>query len=686
MCEGQNETAHVRADSERRQASVGARRLVGHFPTPVARRVRLLSSFPYTPLPSFMSLRTVRLRVCTLLLCALAAGGCDTSPGAPNTLAQRFADTRDFSSLATVLATAGLTERFDADGEVTVFAPSDAAFEALGDDLVGAVLSTEQRQLLARVLLHHAVAGRLTADDLTDGATLTTLAGTTLRVTRIGPVALVDGVALDLATPIQADNGLAYETQQVMLTALSTRERVALSPTLTRFREQAARAGVLAGTGGATGPVTVLAVREDAYTRLGEVAPAIDGAPSIRRTVLAGHVIPGSVALEALPDGATVTTLDGETLTVTVRRTAQGGEVRRIGGVQVLTGQVTADGRVYVLQELVLATLTLDQLLRVDPQTRRFYNDISRYPDVVAQLADRTQRLTVFAPTDPLYVMRNPDVTAALRETANAALSRRVPLVHVVEGETLPEDLSDGRTLDALDGTVLTVQRGPTTPPRFTGVDIPTETALVLKNGIVYRLFENFIRPAVDPFDTSLLLGLTVYVARVRQVGLETEFRGLDGTLFAFSNDADLTELEPDALRYNVAVLELPADLILSQDTTHFQSLFGRERYIQPNPMNGFALDVRTFEVRFNGVVTDTVDAGQQVGFISRAFDGGGLIYAGNRPCLIPSTPRPQCPPRTTNPLVEYIPLPVASPAPPARSAPGTATRRPRSARRTTGR
>ena len=60
-----------------------------------------------------------------------------------------------FSTLATALTEAGLVGTLDGAGDFTVFAPTDQAFEKLGDDTIAAVLADPA--LLTNILTYHVV-------------------------------------------------------------------------------------------------------------------------------------------------------------------------------------------------------------------------------------------------------------------------------------------------------------------------------------------------------------------------------------------------------------------------------------------------------------------------------------------------------------------------------------------------
>jgi uncharacterized surface protein with fasciclin (FAS1) repeats len=68
------------------------------------------------------------------------------------------------STLTQAVIAANLVDVLNTRGDVTVLAPSDAAFDALGPDALPALLADVPR--LTTVLTHHVVPGRLTPDQL----------------------------------------------------------------------------------------------------------------------------------------------------------------------------------------------------------------------------------------------------------------------------------------------------------------------------------------------------------------------------------------------------------------------------------------------------------------------------------------------------------------------------------------
>lgn len=116
----------------------------------------------------------------------------------------------DFSTLVTAATEAGLVDLLsDCSQEFTVFAPTNAAFDALPDGLLEAALA--DTELLTTVLTYHVVPGTVTSDALPESATTVqgeaiSISGTTLN----GSVNVV-------TTDILACNGVVHVIDGVLL-------------------------------------------------------------------------------------------------------------------------------------------------------------------------------------------------------------------------------------------------------------------------------------------------------------------------------------------------------------------------------------------------------------------------------------------------------------------------------------
>ncbi|MAK61560.1 MAG: fasciclin [Ponticaulis sp.] len=127
------------------------------------------------------------------------------------------ADAAGFTTLLAAAEAAGLVDALKGDGPLTVFAPTDEAFAALGEDTINMLLMPENKDKLAGVLKYHVVSGKVKSGDLAGKE----LSAETLN----GTVEIdgTDGVMVNNATVITADveasNGIIHVIDKVLMPA-----------------------------------------------------------------------------------------------------------------------------------------------------------------------------------------------------------------------------------------------------------------------------------------------------------------------------------------------------------------------------------------------------------------------------------------------------------------------------------
>ena len=135
----------------------------------------------------------------------------ETSAG---TIVDVASATDGFSTLVAAVTAADLAETLSGEGPFTVFAPTDEAFAALPEGVLDALLLPENKDVLAKILTYHVVAGKVLAADVTDGD-VPTVEGQTIALST------ADGVTVNGAKVIQADvmadNGVIHVIDAVIL-------------------------------------------------------------------------------------------------------------------------------------------------------------------------------------------------------------------------------------------------------------------------------------------------------------------------------------------------------------------------------------------------------------------------------------------------------------------------------------
>ncbi|WP_439881611.1 fasciclin domain-containing protein [Pontibacter sp. MBLB2868] len=133
-------------------------------------------------------------------------------------LVENITSAPTLTTLASALRKADLVRTLNATGPYTVFAPTNEAFDALPDDVIEDLMRPENKQQLVEILNNHVVAGRLTADNLQDGAMLKTVGGEQLKVTKRNNKIMINGAEVIIANA-QSDNGVIHVINKVLMPA-----------------------------------------------------------------------------------------------------------------------------------------------------------------------------------------------------------------------------------------------------------------------------------------------------------------------------------------------------------------------------------------------------------------------------------------------------------------------------------
>ncbi len=138
-------------------------------------------------------------------------------PTDPNNIVNVAGGSKDHSTLVAALKAADYIDAISNPGPITVFAPTNAAFDKLPKGTVEGLLKPEKSADLKTILKHHVVPSTYTEKDLKDGMTLGMVDGgrTTVHV-KDGKVQL-DGA--NVVASIKCSNGIIHVVDSVLLPA-----------------------------------------------------------------------------------------------------------------------------------------------------------------------------------------------------------------------------------------------------------------------------------------------------------------------------------------------------------------------------------------------------------------------------------------------------------------------------------
>jgi uncharacterized surface protein with fasciclin (FAS1) repeats len=153
-------------------------------------------------------------RFLALLPLAALLAACATQPAsAPASVADTIARDPQLSTLHGLVARAGLADTLKAAGPYTVFAPTNAAFQAVPAKTMDELAGNPAR--LKEVLSYHVVPTRMAAADVKPG-NVKTAQGASLALSRAGDFVTVEEAMVEKAD-IAATNGVVHKVDRVLM-------------------------------------------------------------------------------------------------------------------------------------------------------------------------------------------------------------------------------------------------------------------------------------------------------------------------------------------------------------------------------------------------------------------------------------------------------------------------------------
>ena len=136
----------------------------------------------------------------------------------PGTIVDVAGEAGSFTTLLAAAEAAGLVDTLSGDGPLTVFAPTDEAFEAALADLgltADELLASED---LEGILTYHVVSGEVLAADVVelDGQSVATVNGAEVAISVDGDTVMVNDATVT-STDIEASNGVIHVIDTVLL-------------------------------------------------------------------------------------------------------------------------------------------------------------------------------------------------------------------------------------------------------------------------------------------------------------------------------------------------------------------------------------------------------------------------------------------------------------------------------------
>jgi len=435
--------------------------------------------------------------------------------------------------------------------ELTVFAPTNDAFDNLPAGTLDRVLDEEFLPHLKDLLLYHVLDGEIVSSDITDGVVVETKNGETIVANVNGSTITINTNSEVILPDVDASNGVVHAVNNVLLPNSATKNIVELAATEADFSTfvsllQSEEVALEEFASDPDSVLTVFAPTNEAFQEL------IDGGfdPSDSTAVanlLKYHIIQDTIITSDELHPGDLTSVQGSDISVDiVGNSWSGNEIELNGGVSIIKENILAsNGIIHAIDTVLAVPDSPGDVVSIALGNPDFSDLVSALTkaDLVSTLQGDGP-FTVLAPTNEAFLKAGIDVNTATREELTPIL-----LYHVVEGrKILSENLDVGNTV---------VQTNPINPTNLV-VDVRKSwfgsthvtfnddinvvaVDIIASNGVIHVIDNVLIPPdnIVDIASNNAEFSTLVSLLSTQGIDLVSTLSG-DGpfTVFAPTNDA----------------------------------------------------------------------------------------------------------------------------------------------------
>jgi transforming growth factor-beta-induced protein len=357
-----------------------------------------------------------------------------------------------FTTLIELAGEAGLAEAL-ASEELTLFAPTDAAFDALFETVNPDDLSAEE---IAEILSYHVTSGVILSGSLEAQQDVEMLNEELTLVQAGSGGVTINGSAGVTDADVEATNGVIHVIDEVLLPSTFREASVV---------EAAQDAGnyeilleLVEGAGLTTtlqflGPYTVFAPNDEAFEALFENVNPADLSDEQIEFILTYHLLGGVPVFSTdLAPQQTVSALNDEALYIM----AENGEVRVNATSSVVAADIeVANGVIHAVDEVLLPNIfvNIPSIITKNYDLTTLLELVADREAILEALSDENAEYTVFAPTNAAFeeaLNAFPDLT---EEEITEILT-----YHVLTFEALAGDLSESQVVETLQGEDLLIE------------------------------------------------------------------------------------------------------------------------------------------------------------------------------------------------------------------------------------
>ncbi|REL35552.1 fasciclin domain-containing protein [Thalassotalea euphylliae] len=519
------------------------------------------------------------MKASTLLITAFASllflQGCDDDddrpnvvipepPAAePNTVVDVAVADGNFTTLVAALQATGLDQTLDdATASFTVFAPTDAAFELLGQDTINALLA--DTDTLSDILTYHVIASEVDAAAAiaSAGMKVEMVNGDQVGLSLSGDNLLVNTSTVT-TTDIMTDNGIIHVIDAVLIPpsdpGMPTENIVDTAVAAGSFTTLVAAlqaTGLDATLSDESATFTVFAPTDDAFAILGsDVIATLLANPDVLSSILLQHVVAASV------DSVTAYTLNGQSATTASEAMIDilinpDTDMLTVGGANVVMKDIyTTNGIIHVIDAVIVGDVEVPtppgSIVEVAVGAGSFTTLVAalQATGLDTVLADTDTDFTVFAPSDAAFAKLGDATIAAL--LADPDTLSDILLYHVISGSEIKRDAA--LTVAQSADKKVTMANSDMAALSISGSDLFINDSVVstadvmASNGVIHVIDSVILPPAMRGEPTQSIVDVAVadanfstLVAALTAANLVSSLADENATftVFAPTNDA----------------------------------------------------------------------------------------------------------------------------------------------------
>ncbi len=457
----------------------------------------------------FMKSLKTRITLVPVLLIALSLSftSCDSddddmTPEPEKTIVDVAAEAGQFEVLIQAAQKAGLADFLSTESNITVFAPTDAAFAALLNDLGASSLDDIDATTLKNILTYHVVDGVTRSNQLSSGAipSLNTNSpdqSALSLLVNVGNNVMINNAKVT-SPDVEASNGIIHVIDKVLLPPTVV-DLATYSDNFSTLVSAVVKAD-LVGALSAEGPFTVFAPTNDAFAAL-FAALDISGLDDVSvedlTTILTYHVV-GDNLLSTEISAGQVAALSGEEIEVSLND-----GVILNGTVKVTTTDIQGtNGVIHVIDAVLvpesLQSNTIADIAAANSEFSILVEALMK-ADLVGAVADSEAELTVFAPTNDAFSALLSDLGASSLDDIPVETLTEILLYHVIGSKAMSTDLSTGYlpTLSIFSDNNMSVYVKVDNGVHINGSTMVTTPDIEADNGVIHVVDKVILPPSV---------------------------------------------------------------------------------------------------------------------------------------------------------------------------------------------